>query len=218
MKELESRIIMDYVATQGKYKIEDKALDHGINREGTLDLVIDDAIKEDFERRRDIFCSGQAKHLLFANENAARTLPPFSFSGSAHNTFYTISNQGQGIVLSEIERQELTLNVALKYSVITGRCIHVIYKSIRKRGYFFVKHRFSEIIYTYNIYIFYYYFIVILFKSRTYWVALLLLRQIICNITYNCYHDKMPTQEYIICQLNFNVWQVVDKIWQLQNM
>lgn len=81
-----------------------KALDFQIRRLDTMDLVIPKEIENQFEERLDRFCEGQAKHIIYANDHAGCALPPVSFSGTAHGTFYAVSNQGQGVALSAVDR------------------------------------------------------------------------------------------------------------------
>lgn len=47
-----------------------KALDEEITRSDTMDLTIPQGTQDRFDERLDLFCSGQAKHIIYANENA----------------------------------------------------------------------------------------------------------------------------------------------------
>lgn len=104
-----------------------KALDEEITRSDTMDLAIPDGVQDRFTERLDLFCSGQAKHIIYANENEGRSLPPVSFSGTAHKTFYTISNQGQGTTLSDLDRTNLTLIDAFKITASICDAIHAVH-------------------------------------------------------------------------------------------
>ena len=106
-----------------------KALDSKVLRSESMDLIIPEEEREQYEDRLALFCSGQAKHIIYANENAGRSLPPVSFSGKAHNTFYAISNQGQGVTLSELNRNDISLVEALSISVSICDAIKAIHSN-----------------------------------------------------------------------------------------
>ena len=88
-----------------------KKLDQMIIRCDTMDLMIHQDAQEEFERRLDLFCAGQANHIMYANENADTSLPAAAFSGEAHNTFYAVSDEMKGATLS---REGITLSDALE--------------------------------------------------------------------------------------------------------
>ena len=107
-----------------------KALDSLVSRSSeSMDLNISEEAQELYEDRLALFCSGQAKHIIYANENAGRSLPPVSFSGYAHNTFYAVSNQGQGVTLSELNRDNISLTEALSISVSVCDAINAIHSN-----------------------------------------------------------------------------------------
>ena len=91
-----------------------KELDDQIGRMETMDLSIPEETQEMFDHLLDMFCAGQANHILYANDNADTSLPSLFISGEAHNTFYAVSNLVQGSVLS---RTGITLNDALERAV-----------------------------------------------------------------------------------------------------
>ena len=104
-----------------------KELDDVILRTETMDLKIPKDIQEKFQQSLDIFCAGQAKHIIYANDNAGSALPPTTYSGMAHNTFYAVSQRGQGITLSDIDRQSLSLADALIIAASVCDAIHEIH-------------------------------------------------------------------------------------------
>ena len=107
-----------------------KALDSLVSRSSeSMDLNISEEAQELYEDRLALFCSGQAKHIIYANENAGRSLPPVSFSGYAHNTFYAVSNQGQGVTLSELNRDNISLTELLSISVSVCDAINAIHSN-----------------------------------------------------------------------------------------
>ena len=97
-----------------------RSLDHAVIREDSLDILVPEKVQNRFQDRLDLFCEGQAKHIVFANKNAFRSLPPVFFFGEAHNTFYAISDPGQGNTLSELKKE--TLNLTDAFEIVASLC------------------------------------------------------------------------------------------------
>lgn len=104
-----------------------KTFDSQIRRLDNMDLKIPEEVQELFEDRLGLFCEGQAKHIVYANDNAGKALPPAAFSGKAHGTFYAVSYQGQGVVLSEADRSSKSLVDVLKISASICDAISAIH-------------------------------------------------------------------------------------------
>lgn len=77
-----------------------KSLDAIIFRSDSMDLEIPKEVREQFDNKLNMFCTGQAKHVAFADDYSDITLPSAFFSGCAHNTFYAVSKQVSGSTLS----------------------------------------------------------------------------------------------------------------------
>ena len=106
-----------------------KALDGVLCRNADGSLSCPEEHRPAFDKRLAAFCAGQASHILFASEHAARALPPLFASGRANGTFYALSAPGEGVSMDRADREGMTLQDALALIISVSDAIHAVHQN-----------------------------------------------------------------------------------------
>lgn len=116
------------------------------NSEDNSLLILDSEAKYYFDLELErIFLPGQKQQILYKNDNPGKALPSAFCFGRALGTLYAISDPGEGITLSEINRSQYSIVDMLKitesvcdaiYAVHNGKTANLLYLDLKPANLF----------------------------------------------------------------------------------
>ena len=100
----------------------------GVKRKESGELSIPPSLSSSFDKSVDLFLAGQRKHIQFANHNSDKSLSPMYYAGKANNTYYVISEESKGSVLTDDLRKNYSIVEALELIKSICEDIYPIHK------------------------------------------------------------------------------------------
>lgn len=85
----------------------------GLTRKNGVTFEVIPELQREFDDELEDFREEQKKHILFASNHPEESISFSSISGKSNGTFYAVSNIPEGQVLSDVDRNELSLLDAL---------------------------------------------------------------------------------------------------------